>query len=151
MSVTIQDYGVKKSIDDLSKLFTSSQIKSLLLQLGMQTKINILNRTAAGKDVNNNLFIPYSHNYKLFRKKHGHPTDKVNLFFKGEMLGSTSVKAAGDKVIIYFSDQTQSEKARRHHYGEGWLPKREFFALNTDDLVEIEKTVDVYIQKAMGR
>lgn len=149
--ITFKDYGVQERFKDLASLFTTNDLTKLLYKVGMRAKINILERTAAGKGADSKLFADYSPRYKLFRRRHGRPVDKVNLFFKGHMLGSMSVKADQNKAIIYFADEEQSDKATHHNYGapKNKLPKREFFALSISDATEIEKTIDEHIEKAL--
>lgn len=155
-AIKVQDYKIKKTLEDLSEIFTSTQLRKLLSQLGMNINENILERTAAGMDADNTSFEPYSYNYKLFRRRKGRPTDKVDLFFKGTMLGSTSVKTEQNKSIIYFMTKRERTKAAYHHYGtkrggKKMIPKREFFALSASDIIEIEKTIDDHINVAMRR
>ena len=153
-AIKVQYYEVKKSLNDLSEIFTSARLRRLLSRLGMGAKINILTRTAAGIDAGDAFFEPYSYKYKLFRKRKGRPTDKVDLFFKGTMLGSMAVRTESNKSIIYFANKWEGTKAGSHHHGtkkggKKIIPKREFFALSASDIIDIEKMVDDHIRVAM--
>jgi phage gpG-like protein len=145
--VTIDDRAVRKAFKRATRALSNTKLKQLFSMLGSRVKINILKRTASGEDVNDDFFQEYSSRYKLFREEAGRPTNKVDLLFQGEMLGSMSVKASSDKAIVYFADKTQADKARWHHYGTDRLPEREFFAMNASDMIDIEKEINRFIDK----
>jgi len=147
--VQVIDRDVALALKALQGALSDIRVKKLLLELGFFAKTGILERTAAGVDVDNSLFTPYSNAYRFFRFKAGRPVNKVDLFFKGHMMGSMSVKADASKATVYFADKEQSRKAEKHHYGMNKLPERKFFAINLEDIQGIEKIVDQHIAKAM--
>jgi hypothetical protein len=93
----------------------------------------IRKRTQGGKDVNEAEFKPYSDGYLKFKTEEGRDTSKVDLTFHNHMLGSITTRRIQDGAELYFADAERRTIARAHHYGEGILPKREFFALNDKD------------------
>ena len=148
-SVIVNDKKVKLALNKADAAFGDARLKKLLYNLGFFGKTKILERTALGVDVDSNLFKPYSASYKFFRYKKGRPVDKVDLFFSGTMLGSTTVKASSNKAVIYFAGQQQAKKAAGHHFGMNKLPERKFFSLSASDVQGIEKMVDTYIEGAL--
>ena len=78
-------------------------IKRALLRTGQKGANLILDRTLAGKDIQDLPFKPYSASYLKFRKKKGKST-RPSLFNKGQMLGAVRTKANNDPCLLYTSD-----------------------------------------------
>jgi hypothetical protein len=93
----------------------------------------IRKRTQGGKDVNETNFDDYSQDYKDWKESKLRDVSKVDLTFSNHMLGSVTTRRIQDGAELYFADAERRTIARAHHYGEGKLPKREFFALNDKD------------------
>ena len=150
VSVKINDKQVRKKLDQGSALLSPDQTRKILSKIAMLVKINILNRTASGMDSKGKMFAEYAPRSKFFRQRNGRPTDKVDLTFKGHMLGSISTKATASEATIFFADKTQNDKAFWHHYGTKKMPAREFFALSADDITKIDKAFDHYIKTGLA-
>lgn len=104
-----------------------------LVDMADAAGFRIRKRTQGGKDVNEDEFKPYSDGYLKFKTEEGRDTSKVDLTFHNHMLGSVTTRRIQDGAELYFADAERRTIARAHHYGEGKLPKREFFALNDKD------------------
>lgn len=144
--VKINDKQVRKKLDQGSALLSPHQTRRILSRVAMLVKINILSRAASGMDSNGRMFAEYAPRSKFFRQRNGRPTDKVDLNFKGHMLGSISTKTTASEATIFFADKTQNDKAFWHHYGTKKMPAREFFALSANDIVKIDEIFDRYIK-----
>ena len=145
--VKIDDQEVRIMLNDFDKFFSPLHTKRLLTEIASLGKIRILERTAKGKDVDNNFFKSYSPATVHFRQKRGRPTDKVDLFFSGRMLGSLAIKSNSKKASLYFPP-TESKKAIRHQEGIG-LPIRKFFGLNAKDVKEMDELIDDEINEVL--
>lgn len=139
LNVEVDASGAYVKLKNIEKFVGSKRL--LLAKLANFEKFKILERTAAGKDADERFFKPYSPRYALFRRMHGRPTDKVDLFFHGHMLGSMTVKSGASQAIIYFPDREQNRKATKHHYGKGCLPQRAFFAVSASDLAGMDRII----------
>ena len=104
-----------------------------LVDMADAAGFRIRKRTQGGKDVNEDEFEPYSDGYLEFKTEAGRDTSKVDLTFQNHMLGSITTRRIQDGAELYFADAERRTIARAHHYGEGKLPRREFFALNDKD------------------
>lgn len=103
--------------------------------IGAFVKARVLARTAAGVDFESKPFEPYSPRYALFRKEQGHPTNKVNLFFTGSMLGSMDYFGTTDSVRIFIRPG-QDRMGVSNPAKASWLSrKRQFMALSEEDRV----------------
>lgn len=121
----------------------------LMAEIATFLMANIKLRTAEGKDASGQLFEPYSDKYAMFRRKAGHPTNKVSLFFSGSMMSSMDYKATSTTATLYFLS-TQDKKGSSNPDKAYWLnKKREFFALSKEDIREVENMVDEEIDKIL--
>ena len=133
-------------LDRLSGGFGS---RRLMAEIATFLIANIKLRTADGKDVSGQAFEPYSNKYAMFRKKKGHPTNKVSLFFSGSMLSSMDYEATTSTAKLYFLN-TEDKTGTKNPSKAYWLnQKREFFALSDEDMREVENMVDEEIGKAL--
>lgn len=123
--VKIEAEGVLKLLTETIKKIEDTD--RLLAKMSSFVISQILARTAQGKDVEGNDFDDYSPAYAAFRKKAGRPTDKVDLFFTGKMLGSITHKVEEDKATIFFAGADESEKAYWVNQG------RNFFGISPSD------------------
>lgn len=152
--IRIDTAGINEVSTALKSLAGAMVSSELMGQLGQFAMTKIKARTMEGKDAEGRAFVPYSEDYKFFRAEKGHPTNKVNLFFNGQMLASMDTKTVGDdEVVIYFADSQQAAKAHGHNFGcaKTGLPQREFFALSSDDLEEMQSMVSAHINQEAGR
>jgi len=111
--------------------------RELMAKIGLYITTRIAARTRVGKDVEGNMFKPYSASYKLFRKKTGRTTDIVNLTLTGEMMASMTSEVLSDHEVRAFfmsgsgGKTDNPSKAFFIHTAQN----RKFFALS-----EVEQT-----------
>ena len=127
IKVDVQTTDIAKSVD---KMLPTAQD---LVDMADAAGFRIRKRTQGGKDVNEDEFKPYSDGYLKFKTEEGRDTSKVDLTFENHMLGSITTRRIQDGAELYFADAERRTIAMAHHYGQGRLPKREFFALNDKD------------------
>lgn len=126
----------------------------LMGEIGEFLKFRIKERTAAGKDVSGSFFKPYSNKYAFFRRKHGRPTDKVDLNFFGGMMGAMTQEATETRVRVFFmptitrsATKSKANNAEKAFYLQ---QKREFFSMSPEDQKEIGSLVLDALQEAMS-
>jgi hypothetical protein len=127
IKVDVQTPDIAKSVD---KMMPTAQD---LVDIADAAGFRIRKRTQGGKDVNETNFDDYSQDYKDWKESKLRDVSKVDLTFSNHMLGSVTTRRIQDGAELYFADAERRTIARAHHYGEGKLPKREFFALNDKD------------------
>jgi phage gpG-like protein len=114
----------------------------------------IVARTLEGRDADGRPFVPYSPGYAEWRRKHGRPVDRVDLFFRGHMMAAMQDKAESPvKAKIFFADAEQAKKAYFHHTGGAGgkkLPRRPFFALSDEDIELAVREVKDYVARRVG-
>ena len=118
--------------------------RKTLERMGSFVALGLKKRTAKGVDFEDQRFVHYSAGYARYRAKKGRPTGKVNLFFKGRMLGAITHKVNLPRltVRIFFADKQQALKAHGHYYGvPGRLPARKFFSPSKRDVNYLNKLV----------
>jgi len=86
----------------------------------------VVERTLAGKDVNDSIFTPYAAGTRKF----GTP----NLYETGEMLGSVGYSPAGSSGADVSCD---SEIAKYHQDGTSRMPQRKFIGLSDNDKLDL--------------
>jgi hypothetical protein len=146
MTVTVQAGALKERLEGITRDMVSPK---LLLRIGAFVKFRIDERTARGVDVEGSAFRPYSPRYKLFRKKEGHPTSKVNLFFSGSMLSALTFSAKGDVAKVFFLP-SQDPSGTSNPLKAFYLNKtRRFFAMSAEDIDLITRMVNKHIQKLL--
>ena len=97
----------------------------------------IKDKTESGVDFNNKRFKPYSNYYRDVRKEKGLQTNKVDLFFTGNMMSSITANSGDQSAVIKFLNRNDSGKAFAHIAGVGNLPVRDFFFFNDQDMDEL--------------
>jgi len=139
--------GINRLIAQIERVSGNVVTEELMDEIGFYLTAAILQRNIEGEDVDGKPFEPYSPKYKLFRMKHNHPANIVNLFFSGSMASSLTHTAFRDRVEVYFmptygrtpsgkdSNVTNSEKA--YFLNE----KREFFAASREEEFDILEMV----------
>jgi hypothetical protein len=126
-----------KALETLNEIGDHVGDKKLMTRLAQLLILGIKTRTAEGKDYQGKPFQKYTEKYRHFREKEGRPTDVVDLFFKGHMMGAMTHRVLdGMTAEIFFSDAQQGAKAHGHFYGypPHGLPPRKFFAASQEDL-----------------
>ena len=83
----------------------------------------IKTRTQRGKDADSKSFLPYTPEYKVFRRKEGKQVNFPDLNFAGNMLSNMTQKSNPKQAIIYFAGKFQASKA------VGNQKKRPFFLI----------------------
>lgn len=151
MTVRIQD-GISISVRGLERHLTRREVSKLLENLALQGKAAILQRTAEGRDANENSFKPYSESYKEYRSKKGRPTGTPDLNFTGRMLGGMRTGLTGVRAQIFFARKEEAAKAAGHSLGLGRLKKskREFFALSHKDIKELDQEVLAWFDELLA-
>jgi hypothetical protein len=111
-------------------------------------------RTLGGVDFEEEPFEPYSESHVAFRKdpprgQSPRPTDKVDLFFSGQMFGAMDWESIEGGVRLFFNDTQQAAKAHGLHHGykPHELPARPFFEISDEDAVEIREQIEDAIDK----
>lgn len=138
MGIKIEGQLIKKSL--VQKM--NQQIKRGLGEIAGSVKLQIRQRTESGLDVNRAGFRPYSVRYAAYRRDVlKRPSSPVDLHVSGNMLKAITHKLTGSppirRIEVFFSSGAQADKARRHQFGQGGLPKREFFGLDKKQLEEV--------------
>lgn len=121
LKIEIDAIGAVEALDGVGATVTS---EGLANAAGAFAIDRILKRTRSGKDVNDNLFAPYSSAYR--RKKGG----TVNLSNSGAMLESLGYQANSS---IEATVTCSSEIAQYHEDGTTKMPQRQFVGLSEKD------------------
>ena len=143
--------GIDRVLELIENISSDMFNSELMEEIGNYVVFSILNRTGEGKDVNGNPFAPYSPRYKMFRLKHGHPVDKVNLFFSGSMLSSLTYSVFDDRLEIFFMPtygRTPSGKISKASDAEKayYLNKqREFFGVSDEDRRKVQRMIQDHL------
>ena len=123
----------------------------LSMQLGREIIDIIINRTLAGRDINNDSFVGYSKTYREseefedWRKS----ATQVNLRLTGDMQESLFVENTfGTHVTIGFREELEAAKAHGHNNGSRILPKREWFGLSKEEEKKLLQKYEA-LQKAL--
>jgi hypothetical protein len=140
---------LRLKLEGTAKALASNKV--LMGQIGTYIEDQILFRTAEGKDVDENMFIPYSPLYAAFRSKKGRPVDKVDLNFRGSMLAALTHSASKDKVVVFFMPTVDREGVsdpEKAYYNQ---QLRDFFGMSAKDVTEIEDMVNSYVQRHLDK
>lgn len=117
---------VKTSKSSLKGL-DQTTVNRFVKRAGVETINHIRTRTEKGLDVNNNSFEKYADSTIKMKKKNGAST-KVNLKDRSVMLRSLTYGAITNGIKVYLNNRQSI--GSYHQYGDGNLPKREWFGLN---------------------
>lgn len=147
--VSIDIRGIKSLENVLERLGGGISTTRLMKEVATFLMTRIKLRTAGGKDADGSTFIPYSPSYALFRRKKGHPTNKVSLFFTGSMMSSMSYKATSKTAKLYFLNTKDKFGGSNPIKVAGLNKKREFFALSDSDKTKVENIVQEEIDRLM--
>lgn len=159
--MTVEILNLKKVRLRFGRLIDVFTKRSSLEEVGNYVIFRIKERTLEGKDVKGIPFAPYSPKYKMWRKKWGYETDKVDLTLTGGMLNAMTYEVSSLKkqVRVYFMPGTsrkargQTKKSSVQHSAKAYYlqQKRKFFALSNKDEEKIRRIYEDSIREAWGR
>lgn len=141
-------------LDSLRYLISKFGIKlklheGLLENIAQYAIFRIKKRTSAGEDVDGRDFIPYSDKYSLIRQEYGRPTNKVDLFFTGSMMGAITSDISDEQVVLYFMNTSDSSNTRNPLKAFFLNESRHFFALSEEDIKRIEDIVNKFVKNSL--
>jgi len=145
--------GLNRLVAQFKRVAGNAVNEDLMDKIGFFLSTSILQRNIEGVDVDNKSFEPYSPKYKLFRMKHDHPANIVNLFFSGSMASSLTHTAFRDKVEVYFMPtygKTPSGKSSKVSNPEKAFflnEKREFFGVSAEEENTIREMIQEHIRR----
>lgn len=126
---------------DLQTLYRM-KVQTLLEKLAFGAEYKIKQRTAAGADVNGQVFVDYSPGYAKKRLASGRRINPVDLMYTGDMLAQMTHEIPSfdpNSTEIFFRTKRAEDLAYFHNItgaGRGRV-FREFFALNDGDINEL--------------
>ena len=143
--------GINRLIAQIERVSGNVVNEELMDEIGFFLSTSILQRNIKGEDVEGRPFEPYSPKYKLFRMKHNHPANIVNLFFSGSMASALTHTAFRDRVEVYFMPtygRTPSGKSSNVTNAQKAFflnEKREFFAVSEEEQIVILRMVQEHL------
>lgn len=134
----------------------------LMGEIGNFLVSDILIRTAKGRDVEGLPFQPYSESYKKVRDDRDLPTDRVDLFFTGQMTSALTYEEAKTKVKVFFMNTprrgtpkkgggfsyTNASNAEIAFYNN---EVRKFFAISPKERKYIKRLVKDYFKNLLKK
>jgi len=123
--------------------------QKIMEKIGLFLMMRIKERTLKGKDVGGKEFKSYSQVYKKIREKKGLPTQIVDLFFSGSMMGSMTQEASKDEVRLFFMNTKDREGGENPIKAFRLNESRPFFSISTEEVKEICKMYDQYLEKVI--
>lgn len=141
----IEIRGLNELIARLDDVSQNVFERRLMAEIGEYIIFRIEKHTAQGKDVEGRNFEPYSPRYKLFRRKTGHPVDKVNLFYSGSMMSSMTRTETDNESKVFFMPTTDRSGASNPLKAYALNKDRRFFAIG---VVEQQKIIDMVREHA---
>jgi len=123
----------------------------LMGQIGAFVETEILRRTAAGLDIDENPFPAYSKSYSTWRAKQGRPVDKPDLFFTGSMLSALTTQETPHQVSLFFMDTPDKFGMRNPEKAFYNQQLRNFFALSAKDVDAVQNMVSEHIKKVLKK
>lgn len=144
MKLKLTESEVSQEIDLKQVLGGASEIEPVSEAFSQAVLDHIKERTESGRDVNGNIFAPYSKAYKesLAFKVYG--KSKTNMTLTGDMLGTMFTDAANGKLTIKLDGSENNVKAFAHITGfqghptlQGKVKPRRFFGVNDIELTKI--------------
>ena len=119
--------------------------RRLMAEIGAYIIFRIEKHTAQGIDVEGRNFEPYTPRYKLFRRKTGHPVDKVDLFYSGSMMSSMTSTETDDESRVFFMPSQDRKGVSNPLKAYALNKNRRFFAIG---VVEQRKILDMVREHA---
>lgn len=145
MKIKLTEAEVSQEIDLKQALGGLSEVEPVSEAFSQAVLDHIKERTQSGRDVNGNLFAPYSKAYKdsLAFKVYG-KGKKVNMTLTGDMLETMFTDASNGKLTIKLDGDQNNVKAFAHITGfqghptlDGKVRPRQFFGVTDKDLAKI--------------
>ena len=124
--------------------------RQLMAEIGEYIIFRIEKHTGEGKDVEGRNFDPYSPRYKLFRRKTGHPVDKVNLFYSGSMMSSMTRTETVNESKVFFMPTTDRSGVSNPLKAYALNKKRRFFAIGVMEQRKILDMVREHAEQLLG-
>lgn len=151
--VTMKFERLRKGIQNAEPLM--GEIGSFLVD-------DILIRTAKGRDVEGLPFKPYSESYKRVRDDRDLPTDRVDLFFTGQMTSALTYEEAKTQVRLFFMNTPRRGTPKK---GGGFSHSsasnaevafynnevRKFFAISPEERKYIKRLVKEYFENLLKK
>jgi len=134
-----------------------SQARSILGEIGKYLEASILLRTSKGIDAEGVPFEGYrSLTYKELRRSRGLPTNIVDLYFGGSMLGALTFEATAQQARVYFMNTVHVDvfrgtadnktNAELAYYNDQIRP---FFSISARESEEIIRMFGDYVFSLM--
>jgi len=123
IKIYVDAWEAQDALEAIEDILSSSQLGSAA---GSFAAGRIVERTLAGRDVNDSYFAPYAPGTRKF----GTP----NLYETGEMLGSVGYFPAGSSGA---NVSCGSEIAKYHQGGTRKMPQRKFMGLSHTDKIDL--------------
>lgn len=136
----------------LGKFAQSRDVRETFFELALE---RLLERTAAGRDVDGKIFAPakgkssgYSDAYKnslafaAFGK-----SNKINLELTGDMLSSIGIRDQNSKKMVVAVSDSESAKAYNHTVGDT-VPRRPFLGWSDKELERIAKEFEPLVKQS---
>lgn len=151
--VSLKLSRLRKGLEDASSLM--GEIGSYLIQ-------DILIRTSKGRDVEGLPFEPYSKSYAKVRADRDLPTNRVDLFFTGQMTSALTYKEAKTQVRLFFMNTPRrgtpkkdggftSSKATNAEIAFYNNEIRKFFAISPEQRRYVKRLVKDYFDTISKR
>lgn len=148
---SIKIEGVNRLIAQIEQISGNVINEGLVNDIGIYLTASILQRNIEGIDADGRTFEPYSPKYKLFRMKHDHPHNIVNLFFSGSMASALTHTAFRDRVEVYFmptygkTPDGRDSKVTNAQKAFFLNEKREFFAVSKEEEIAILQMIQDHL------
>jgi len=129
----------------------------LMGEIGSFLVASMLKRTSQGLDVEGIPFDAYSVPYAKFRESIDLPTDKVDLFFTGQMLEKLTYEETGKQVKLFFTNTPRrgykggKEKVSNSELAFYNNETREFFAISSEEEKTILEMVEDYVRDLLRK
>jgi hypothetical protein len=124
--------GLRKTLERLGAI-GAVNAQPAFEEVGAYVIAQILMRTSQGRDVTDRFFKGYSPTYKAWRAAKGLPTNRVDLFVTGSMMGSVDSKAEQTRVTIFIRPG-EDPNGVSNPAKAAWLNKRRrWFAISQKD------------------
>jgi hypothetical protein len=138
---------VRNTLARLQKDVSSDKIINWALP---RVRDQIVTRTTRGRDIEDDIFDPYSTNYANTRK--GGRTQPVTLTDTGQMLDQlTTRKKSSTRAIVFVRTGGHPNRAAvgaAHHRGQG-TKRRRWLGMSPSDMRILERDTLVFVDKAL--
>jgi len=141
--------GLDKLGDFIESVRENLVNRKVLDSMAAEAKRLLLDRTAAGKDIQGAPFKPYSKPYRKAREKRGLSATRVDLKRTGEMLGDIYAGSHPERGLstVSFKDAGSAQKASFHNEAKGG---REFFGLGEKEREAVASIIEDHIDEVIN-